>query len=399
MPETTVTPPSPALPRNLSVAFLLGAFSLGTSENIIAGIMPQLSTSFNAPLGTVGLLVTAYAATAVFAGPILAVATGRLPLRGLAVVAVAGYTAGTVLAMIAPTFPLILAGRIVTGALHTTVLVTFMITALRLSPAGQQGRTVGRITLGLGIATVVGVPLGNALAESLGWRWSFAVIILLTVVTLTLVIIAFPRGAAVSRATGLASLHVLSRGQVMTGVAMSSLAGVGAMTLLAYAVPFLTDGAGVSTAAVAPLLLVYGAACLFGNTLGGRLADRGLPRALVLTLGSAVLALIFAGLLPATPWGATVGLIMVGLTYFATFPPLNTWVATKATDAAPDLALAVNSSAFNIGIAVAGWAGGTALSAGVDTSDLPWLGVIPMTIGTTAALVLRMRQTPAAHHV
>lgn len=396
MTDTTDSPSGPSSPESslpplLSVAFLLGAFALGTSENIIAGIMPQLSASFHTPLGTVGLLVTAYAATAVFAGPILAVVTGRMPLRSLAILSVAGYAVGTVFAMTAPGFPLILAGRIVTGALHTTVLVTFMITALRLSPAGQQGRTVGRITLGLGIATVAGVPLGNTLAESLGWRWSFVVILLLTVVTLALVLSTFPRKAAAPRVTGLASLRVLVRGPAITGVAMSALAGVGAMTLLSYAVPFLSDGAGVGASAVAPLLLIYGAACLIGNSLGGRLADRDLPRALVLTLGCAALALVLTGLLPSTPWGATVGLVLVGMTYFATFPPLNTWIATSAEDVAPDLALAVNSSAFNIGIAVAGWAGGAALSAGLSASSLPWFGVLPMTIATVAAIALHRR--------
>lgn len=125
------------------------------------------------------------------------------------------------------------------------------------------------------------------------------------------------------------------------------------MTLLAFAVPFLTS-TGISDRAVAPLLLIYGAACLTGNVLGGRLADRGLTRALTLTLAGTGLVLFVAALVGGTSIGAVTGLALVGITYFSTFPPLNTWIATSAEGIAPDLALAVNSSAFNIGIAAAG---------------------------------------------
>lgn len=388
-------PRSAGLPRLLSFAFVLGAFALGTSENVIAGILPRLSDAFDVPASDVGLLVTAYAGTAVIAGPVLALLAARMPLRGLALAGMLLYAAGTVLAVIAPSYGALMAARIVTGALHTPVLVAFMLTALRLARDGEQGRTVGRITLGLGVATVIGVPVGNALAEALGSQWAFALIAALIGATLVIGFAVFPDDRTPRGETGWRSLRVLTRGPVLGGIAMTAMAGLGAMILLAFAVPFLTN-TGVAERAVAPLLLIYGAACLAGNILGGRLTDRSLRRALTITLTGTGIALLTAGLLGGSTIGAVVGLALVGITYFSTFPPLNTWIATSADGIAPDLALAVNSSAFNIGIAAAGWLGGAALAVGLDPAYLPYFGVGALVVATIVSVLLRISRPSTA---
>jgi len=166
------------------------------------------------------------------------------------------------------------------------------------------------------------------------------------------------------------------------------------MTLLAFAVPFLTN-TGVDERAVAPLLLIYGAACLAGNILGGRLTDQNLRRALTITLIGTGIALFAAGLFGGTTIGAVTGLALVGGTYFSTFPALNTWIATNAGGVAPDLALAVNSSAFNIGIAAAGWLGGAVLTAGLDPSHLPDLGIGALVVAVIISTAFRATSSRA----
>lgn len=89
----------------------------------------------------------------------------------------------------------------------------------------------------------------------------------------------------------------------------------------------------------------------------------------MVTLAGTGIALLIAGLVGDNPIEAPVGLSLVGVTYFATFPPLNSWIATSAEGIVPGLALAVDSPAFNIGIAVAGGLGGAALSAGMEATN------------------------------
>lgn len=383
------------VPRLLSFAFVLGAFALGTSENLIAGLIPRLSQEFGVSVSQVGLLVTAYAGTAVIAGPVLALLTARMPLRQVALIAMILYAAGTMLAVFAPSYAALMVARTVTGAMHTPVLVAFMLTAFRMASPVERGRTVGRITLGLGVATVIGVPVGNALSETLGWQWAFALVATLIGITLLIALAVLPDDREPRGEAGWRSLRVLAKGPVLGGIAMTASAGLGAMVLLAFAVPFLTV-TGIEDRAVAPLLLVYGAACLAGNVVGGRLADRGLHRALMVSLAGTGVALLVAGTVGDSPVGAVVGLSLVGVTYFATFPPLNTWIATSADGIAPGLALAVNSSAFNIGIAVAGGLGGAVLSAGLEANKLAYIGAVALAVGVMISIMLRASQKSSA---
>lgn len=382
----------------LQVAFVLGAFALGTSENVIAGMLPQLSASLGISIAQTGLLITAYAGTAVVAGPLLAILTSAIRPFGLTVMVVALYTAGSLLAAFAPTFGVLMVARILTGAMHTTILVMFILAAMETAAPDRKARTIGRITLGLGVATVVGVPIGAALAQTLGWRVSFLAISILIAGTLALILYAFPRLEA-PKSIGFASLRVLRRPDVSGGIAMSALAALGALALLAFIVPMLTQ-AGVAADWLALALFGYGAACLLGNQLGAMLADRSLPASMVITLTVTLAALLAAGFVGHSAWLAVIAVSLVGFAYFSTFPPLNTWVATASSDLAPGLALSLNSSAFNLGIALAGLLGGSALQLGLPVSRLPLVGMLPVLLAAIVALWLwqRVKHRPYGRH-
>lgn len=116
----------------------------------------------------------------------------------------------------------------------------------------------------------------------------------------------------------------------------------------------------------------------------------------MVTLAGTGVALLVAGTVGDSPVGAVVGLSLVGVTYFATFPPLNAWIATSADGIAPGLALAVNSSAFNIGIAVAGGLGGAVLSAGLEANKLAYIGAVALAVGVMISIMLRASQKSSA---
>lgn len=373
----------------LQTAFVLGAFALGTSENVIAGMLPQLSASLGISIAQTGLLITAYAGTAVVAGPLLAILTSTMRPFGLTVAVVALYTAGSLLAAFAPSFGVLLAARVLTGAMHTTILVMFILAAMETAAPDRKARTIGRITLGLGVATVVGVPIGTALAQTLGWRASFLAISILIAGTLSLILYSFPRLDA-PKSVGFGALRILQRPEVSGGIALSALAALGALTLLAFIVPML-EQAGVTADWLVLALFAYGAACLVGNQIGAMLADRSLPGSMVATLAVTCVALLVATFSSHSAWVAVVAVSLVGLAYFSTFPPLNTWVATSSSDLAPTLALSLNSSAFNLGIAMAGLLGGGALQSGLPVAQLSLVGTLPVLLAVIIALGLWRR--------
>jgi DHA1 family chloramphenicol resistance protein-like MFS transporter len=111
-----------------------------------------------------------------------------------------------------------------------------------------------------------------------------------------------------------------------------------------------------------------------GVTVGGRLADAHPWQTLFGSLTGVVLVLGLIGLLARWPVPAVVLVVLLGVVGFLVAPPLNARVFELA-GAAPTLASATTTSAFNVGNTVGPALGGLAISAGWGFASPAWLGV------------------------
>lgn len=384
----------------LFVAFVIGAFALGTSENVVAGILPDIAHGLGVTEGSAGLLVTAYAGTVTVAGPVVTLFLDGVGAKKLVTLSIALYLAGSVLAVVSTSFALVVVARVLTGLVHTTIMVVFMTTAMRLAEPGKEASAAATITLGLSVATVLGVPIGVFVGQHLAWQAAFALVAVLAAVSLAVVLVAFPAdpdAPSPAPAGGkLASLRGLGRPQVVLGAVTTALTGMAALTVVTYVAPFLTQGAGVDGSLLVWIMLAYGIGCILGNTLGGRLANGKVVQAMAATVTGTLLVLALLALVSGNTIGAVVLTVLVGLAYFATFPALNTWVATNSQGLSPNLALALNSSAFNIGIAAAGWLGSAYLNSGRAVEHLPLLALPPAALASALAWYLVRTHGPRA---
>jgi MFS transporter, DHA1 family, inner membrane transport protein len=181
-------------------------------------------------------------------------------------------------------------------------------------------------------------------------------------------------------------LSVVARSQVQLGLLMTVLGFAGLFTVFTYIQPILTRVTGFSVAAVSPILLVFGAGLSIGNIAGGRLADRGLERALISTLTALAIVLIVLApaLHTATPTILLVGLL--GAAAFATVAPLQMRVLQQAGASGQTLASSLNIAAFNLGNALGAWAGGLTIEHGPGLSALPLVAAAITSAGLVVAL-------------
>ncbi|MET9953322.1 MFS transporter [Streptomyces sp. NPDC006339] len=394
--------------RLLFLGFVIGAFALGTSENVVAGILPDIARGLHVSEGSAGLLVTAYAGTVTVAGPIVTLFLDRVGPKKLVTGAIALYLAGSVLAAVGGSFAMVVAGRVVTGLVHTTIMVVFMTAAMRVAEPGKEASAAANITLGLSVATVLGVPIGVFLGQHLAWQASFWLVAVLAAVSLLVVLAAFPAdtrpeeagaaGGSAGDGTPRAGLRGLGRPELVIGICVTALTGMAALTVVTYVAPFLTQGSGVDSGLIVWIMLAYGVGCVIGNTLGGRLADGRVLQAMVGTVTATLAVLAVLLLVSGSAVPTVVLTVLVGLAYFATFPALNTWVASNSQGISPNLALALNSSAFNIGIALAGWTGSAWLDSDRPIENLPLIALPPVALAAALAwFLVRRRRTGAGH--
>ncbi|MEU5895903.1 MULTISPECIES: MFS transporter [Streptomyces] len=343
---------------------MLCVFSVGSAELVVAGVLPAIAGDLDVSLSDAGLLVTAYALGVVVLGPLVTLASSRVPRTPLLLGLMGLFTASNVLAALAPTYAVLMTARVLSAITHCTLFAVCIVVAGSLAEKGKEASAVSRVAVGLNLATVLGVPLGVLLEEHFGWRSAFWSIAGLSLIALALVAWrppAAPVPVAGESGGVAAELRVLRNRTVQIAILLTALAMAGVFTAYTFVNPILTSMGGFDDSTVSWLLLLVGCGSLIGNLIGGKLADRALMPSLVgvLAVLGADLALMALG--GEVPWLLLVLLVVFGAAYFAVMPGLQARILKGAGDGAPTLAIAINIGAFNIGIAFGAWFGGQLL--------------------------------------
>ncbi|MGW1514356.1 MFS transporter [Streptomyces sp. NPDC002394] len=161
----------------------LAAFATGTTEFVV-GPLPTLSHALSAPVPTAGHLMTGYAVGVAIGGPLLALATRRLPPRPTLIGLMTLFSAGHLVMAAAPDFMVLLIAWLVTASTHWAFFGTGSLVAAATVSQDRCGRAITLMCTGL---TVIGIPSGTLLGQHPS-RWApfTAVALLSAVATLAL---------------------------------------------------------------------------------------------------------------------------------------------------------------------------------------------------------------------
>ncbi|MEU6658693.1 MFS transporter [Streptomyces sp. NPDC046821] len=358
-------------------ALCASVFVVGTSEYLVAGLLPEVGSDLQVSQGTAGQAVTAYALGVVLGGPVVTMATARLPRKGLALGLMLLFAAGSALSALASSFEMLLAGRVISSLSHAAFLALALVMATSLVPEHKTGSAIATVASGFTVATLLGVPLGSLLGNAAGWRAPFAVLTALTLAAVALLALALPeQQAPASRLRD--ELRVVTRKPVLLAIATTAVGFSGVAVVFTYVAPLLTRLAGFSPAAVSALLLAYGAGSFLGNLVAGKLTDKSMSVTVRGVFGG------LTGVLVAMPFAvawqptAVLAVLVLGLFATATIAPLQGLILRHA-GAAPALAVSVNVGAFNLGAAVGSALGGLLVAAGA----LRWTGLAGAVLSLT----------------
>ncbi|MFH8406912.1 Cmx/CmrA family chloramphenicol efflux MFS transporter [Streptomyces sp. NPDC018019] len=365
----------------------LGIFAQGTSEFMLAGLLPNVATDLGVSIPDAGLLVSAFAIGMVVGAPVLAVGTLRLPRRTALIAFQLVFVAGHVVGALAPGYGVLFATRVVSAFAYAGFWAVAAATAVGLVAPDAKGKALSIVGTGLTLATIVGVPAGTVLSQHVGWRAAFWAVVALTVVSLLALLAVLPAGRTGQEAPASPrrELTALARPALWVSYLVTTLSFGAAIVTFSYLTPVLTEVSGLPAGLVPAVLALYGVGGLLGMTLGGRTADRHPLRTLFLGVGgltaaSALLALTAAHL------AVTIALVFVlGLTGYVTNPVVQSRVFAIAPDA-PTLAPAVNTSAFNVGITLTPMLGGLTIDAGYGFTSVAWVGAAVGAAALAAAL-------------
>ncbi|WP_295206901.1 MFS transporter [uncultured Brevundimonas sp.] len=355
------------------IALAMGGFAIGVTEFAAMSILPDFAAELGVDAPTAGHVISAYAAGVVVGAPILAVLGARYPRWLLLIAFMALFAIGNVASALAPTYHWMLVFRFLSGLPHGAYFGVAALVAASIVPLHFRTRAVSTILMGLTVGTVLGVPVVNIISQAHGWRWTFAIVGVLAVLTMALVALFAPRDPAHPDASPWRELGALKRSQVWLTLGVGAIGFGGMFAVYAYLASTLEAVTGASAAVLPWVFAVFGVGMFLGNILGAWAADHlGFKAAGGLLLWSAA-ALALYPLAAPHLWAVMVVVFLIG-----GGGGLGSILQTRLMDVAGDaqtLAAALNHSAFNTANAIGPLLGGMAIAAGYGWASTGWVGM------------------------
>lgn len=152
---------------------IVGNFLALINETVMNVALPKMIEDFNVSANTAQWMSTGYMLMIGIAVPVTAFFMQRFTTRQLFLTAMSLFTAGTLLAGIAPVFPLVLTGRIIQGSGTGLILPLVMNVILTLVPPHKRGTMTGMMTLVILFAPAIGPVISGFIVEHYSWRVVF----------------------------------------------------------------------------------------------------------------------------------------------------------------------------------------------------------------------------------
>ena len=355
------------------LALAAGAFGIGTTEFIIMGLLTQVSQDLGISIPTAGTLISGYAFGVAVGAPVLTLATRHWPRKQLLMGLMLIFIAGNIAAVFAPNYASLMAARVLTSLTHGTFFGVGAVVATSLVPKDKQASAIALMFSGLTLATLLGVPAGTWIGQHFGWRMAFAAVAVVGVAALAILALFVPGKLPQTAPAALRDeLSVLASTPLWLGLGMTVFGFGGVFALYTYVEPLLSQITHMGNTGVAISLLLFGAGSAVGNIAGGKLADRGVVRALWITLGGLVAVLVLGRWAFGQSGAVAMAYVAaLGVVAFATVAPMQMRVMQGVGSQGATLASSLNISAFNLGNALGAWVGGS-LIAGAGLLSVAW---------------------------
>ena len=365
---------------NLPVLILIASsFMLGMSEFIVVGILPDIAADLKISEVTVGNLVSLFAFVYAPVTPLGSALSARFPRFATHLTLIGIFLAGNLLCAFAPNYAVLVVARIMIALVSGTLVAVAMTYAPDVTTDKFRTKFIAWVFSGFSIASVVGVPVGTWVANTFGWRWAFHIINVLTIMLIVGMVVALPRNSHIVKIGFLPQFRLFFDRRIQLGVLTVVFGAAASYVFYTYLTPIMRDEVHVPEQYLSVGLVIFGAACLWSNLYGGKLADRGrgvepLTHIRPIYCAHAVLmaSLVVAHWVPV--YGALL-LVVLGMFMYlqnSASQVLYMDVASQSHPGSLNLAASLNSMSFNIGVALGSAVGGLVNG----HFGLTWLGPV-----------------------
>ena len=356
----------------------LGGLSIGTTEFVIMGLLPDIADSLQVSIPEAGYLISSYALGVVIGAPILVAFSSKYPPKKTLISLMILFTLFNGLSAIAPEYYSLLSFRFLSGLPHGAFFGVGAVVATKLAEEGKQAQSIAAMFSGLTVANLAMVPLVNYIGQVFSWRLAFGIVAILGLLTILFLILWLPHLKNL-RNVGL-------RQELEFFKTIKAWHIISLFSWFSYIAPLLTEVSGFSSENISYLMVLAGAGMVIGNYLGGILADKLNPiKATALLLLLMVIALLLVFLLSENKIASLILTFICGALSMAAGSPLNI-LMLRAAKNSEMMAAAFMQAAFNIANSLGAFLGGIPLSLGLTYNYPSLVGVVLAGLGLILSL-------------
>ncbi|NJI59589.1 DHA2 family efflux MFS transporter permease subunit [Microbacterium oxydans] len=185
--STTPAPAAGSISRkDMRVIWLLlvAAFVAILNETTMGIAIPHLNADLGIPPELGQWLTSAFMLTMAIVIPTTGFILQRFTTRQVFIAAMIAFSLGTLVALVAPGFSILLVGRVIQAAGTGIMMPLLMTTIMNVVPPQSRGRMMGRVGLVISLAPAIGPTVAGAVLETLNWRALFAIILPIALIAL-----------------------------------------------------------------------------------------------------------------------------------------------------------------------------------------------------------------------
>ena len=173
--ESTTPPSSTAGQRRVLAVVCAAVFLSVLNGSVVNVVLPTIGQDLAIEPALLGWVVTAYSLVYAVAIPFFGRLADMFGPRRFFVAGQSVFALGSLLCVLAPSFPLLIVARVIQSAGGAAIPGLGMTLIARAYPPQQMGAVVGLMSTAVGVGFAIGPTLGGAVASAFGWHAAFAI--------------------------------------------------------------------------------------------------------------------------------------------------------------------------------------------------------------------------------
>ncbi|APO45979.1 arabinose ABC transporter permease [Paenibacillus xylanexedens] len=348
--------------NNLFIFILtLGVFGILNTEMGVIGILPQIAEQFNVSVSQAGLLVSLFALAVAISGPILPLVFSRFNRRGVMLLVLGVFVISNIFSIFATNFTFAIIARVIPAFLHP-VYISIALTAAASSVSEKEiPRAVSKVIMGVSAGIVLGVPITTFIASIASIDAAMTFFAIVNAVAFIGVLLFVPSMPVRERLSYGSQLRVLKKAITWQSIVAVIFVNAATAGVYSYFAEYLATITHISGKGLSLMLVIFGAASLFGNVLGGRLLSKNAIKSVMIypfVFGVVYIFLFFMGQFTVPMF---IIVVIWGVLYAIASNISQYWI-TSAAPEAPEFANGLFLTSGNLGVTIGTTVGGLFIS-------------------------------------